>query len=39
MKNRDWLQPAAGERNRAGTFWQSGSSTLQQDFSFIIYPG
>jgi pimeloyl-ACP methyl ester carboxylesterase len=39
MKGSAWLQPWSGARSRSGTFWQSGGSTLVQDFSFVIYPG
>ncbi|MGF1582430.1 MAG: alpha/beta fold hydrolase [Gemmataceae bacterium] len=39
LQGSEWLQPISGTRDRSGTFWQSGGETLQQDFSFVIYPG
>lgn len=39
LKGSDWLQPHTAARQQHGTFWQDGGASLQQDFSFVIYPG
>lgn len=39
LKGSEWLLPHPGSRDKKGTFWQSGGDTIQQGFSFVIYPG
>lgn len=39
LKDSAWLEPYPSQRTQAGTFWQDGGPAVQQDFSFVIYPG
>lgn len=39
MKGSDGFELHPGDRNKAGTFWQDGGASSQQNFSFVIYPG
>jgi pimeloyl-ACP methyl ester carboxylesterase len=34
-----WLEPHPGVRGKGGTFWQDGKASMQQGFSFMVYPG
>lgn len=37
--NKNWFELHDGVRTRSGTFWQDGGTAVQQQFSFVIYPG
>ncbi len=39
LKGSEWLESYPGKREKSGTFWQDGKSSMQQGYSFMIYPG